>query len=46
MKLLTEESKNSSNDSILLKNTKISNPTEMAKSFNDFFLLLMGISLV
>ena len=38
--------KNSSIDSILVNNLKISNPTEIANGFNDFFLSLLGISMI
>ena len=41
-----KQSKNSSIDSILVNNLKISNPTEMANGFNDFFLTLLGISII
>ena len=42
MKQLTEQSKNSSIDNILVYNTKISNPTEIANGFNDFFSNIAG----
>ena len=43
MKLLTENSlKKSSIDSILVNNLKISNPTEMANGFNQFFSNIAG----
>ena len=37
-----KQSKNSSIDSILVNNLKISNPTEMANGFNDFFSNIAG----
>ena len=41
-----KQSKNNFIDSILVNNLKISNSTEMANGFNDFFLTLLGISII